>query len=88
MPFVLSESDKRYNKRLVEDFLYELTELNNKYGVCIKSCGCCDSMWIEKMKPDTKVIEYLYCPEEDTPYDDRIADDIYPKETEDSDEPN
>lgn len=47
--------------RLTE-FLKELSDLTNKYGLCIGGCGCCGSPYITDLK------------EEDSGFD---VDDLY-----------
>ena len=31
----------------VKNFLKELTELSDKYGISIHGCGCCGSPWLQ-----------------------------------------
>ena len=37
------------NKKKIEEFLKELTELTKKYGFAIGGCGCCGSPYVYKL---------------------------------------
>ena len=32
---------------MIKEFLEEYEALCRKYGICLESCGCCDSPWID-----------------------------------------
>jgi hypothetical protein len=36
----------------LEDFLKELTLLTQKYELILGSCGCCDSIYLNKVNPN------------------------------------
>lgn len=53
----------------IEEFLNELTELTNKYGLYISACGCCNSPWIVDTDTDETVVEGLWYDKETKKYE-------------------
>lgn len=43
----------------LKNFLTELAELTEKYGLSIGACGCCGSPWIVDLKLDETVADGL-----------------------------
>ena len=40
------------NKKRLDKFLKELSELSNEYGFIIGGCGCCGSPWVDEVDGD------------------------------------
>ena len=47
----------------LEEFLKELAQLTQKYGLAIKGCGCCGSPWIDDFKGEIDAEDLGYCKE-------------------------
>ena len=50
------------DKKKIEAFLNELTELTLKYGIGVGGCGCCNSPWLS---PESNSGNYTACIGED-----------------------
>jgi hypothetical protein len=44
----------------LKNFLTELAELTEKFGLSIGACGCCSSPWITDVKTEKEVANDLY----------------------------